>query len=466
MREVDVAIIGAGSAGLTAFSEVNRVTENVVIIEAGVGGTTCARVGCMPSKVMIQVAEDFHRREYLATEGIMGAEHLRLDIPAAMAHVRKMRDRFVASVMGGTVARAGDRYIRGKARFCGMNILDVDGQKIKAGKVILATGSRPFVPEGWERLPVPVYTSDTLFEQEDFPASLAVMGTGVIGLELGQALARMGVEVTAFGRSGRVAGITDPELNTSAVTAYSREFPLRFSRDIRVEPIAGASKVRIVWPEGSVEVDGILAAQGRRPNLGDLGLEPLDIPRDEHGIPLFDPQTMQVGDLPLFIAGDVTGSLPVLHEASDEGRIAGYNAVNSVQRFRRKTPLLVVFTDPNVMQVGQTYQQLRDAGTPFEVGQVSFEGQGRSLVMGRNCGLLRVYGHRDSGALLGAEMMGPAGEHIAHELAWAMERGLDVFEMIRLPFYHPVVEEGLRTALRELAARVDRRKARWELSFA
>ncbi|MBB5021819.1 dihydrolipoyl dehydrogenase [Desulfurispira natronophila] len=466
MRQVDVAIIGAGSTGLTAFSEVSRTTENVVIIEQGVGGTTCARVGCMPSKVMIQIAEDLHRGEYLATEGIRGGENLRLDMSQAMTHVRQLRDRFVRAVMGGTVTKAGDRYLKGRARFLEPGVLDVDGQTIRADKVIIATGSRPIVPPELESLPVPVYTSDTIFEQDHFPASMAVLGVGVIGLELGQALARMGVQVTAFGRSGRIAGITDSDLNDYAVKQFRHEMEVHFDPNIRIEAVPNERKARLHWKDQTLEVGAILAAQGRTPNVEDLGLEKIGVPLDEKGIPQFDPQTMQVGDLPIFIGGDVTGDLPVLHEASDEGRIAGYNAVNPVRPFQRKTPLAVVFTDPNIAQVGQSYRQLEGQGTSFAIGEVSFEGQGRSLVMGRNRGLLRVYGEASSGKLLGAELMGPGGEHMAHELAWAIQLNLSVFDMLKLPFYHPVVEEGLRTALRDLAYKIDREQARWELDFA
>ena len=466
MRQVDVAIIGAGSTGLTAFSEVSRVTENVVIIEQGVGGTTCARVGCMPSKVMIQIAEDLHRGGTLAAEGISGGENLRLDMSQAMTHVRQLRDRFVRAVMGGTVTKAGDRYLKGRARFLEPGVLDVDGQTIRADKVIIATGSRPIMPPELETLPIPVYTSDTIFEQDHFPATMAVLGVGVIGLELGQALARMGVQVTAFGRSGRVAGITDPDLNDYVVHQFQQEMDLRFDPDISIEAVPNQRKARLRWKDQTLEVDAIVAAQGRTPNVENLGLEDIGVPMDENGIPRFDPQTMQIADLPLFIGGDVTGELPVLHEASDEGRIAGYNAVNPVRPFKRKTPMTVIFTDPNVAHLGQSYRQLEEQGVPFAIGEVSFEGQGRSLVMGRNRGLLRVYGHATTGKLLGAELMAPGGEHLAHELAWVMQLNLSVFDVLKLPFYHPVVEEGLRTALRDLAYKIDPKQARWELDFA
>jgi dihydrolipoamide dehydrogenase len=158
---------------------------------------------------------------------------------------------------------------------------------------------------------------------------------------------------------------------------------------------------------------------------------------------------MQIGDLPIFIAGDVLNELPLLHEASDEGRIAGYNCVHEPMRlFKRRTPVKVTFCEPNIGAVGAHFADL-DPDT-IEIGSVSFEGQGRAIVMSKEKGLLRVYGERGTGKLLGAEMMAPAGEHLAHLLSWAIQRNLDVVEALQLPFYHPVIEEGLRTALRDL----------------
>jgi len=171
---------------------------------------------------------------------------------------------------------------------------------------------------------------------------------------------------------------------------------------------------------------------------------------------VFNPNTMQIGDLPIFIAGDVTGDKAILHEAGDEGRIAGFNAVRDEPvAFRRRTPLAITFCDPNIATVGADWSELDPEKTA--VGEVHFGPVGRALIMGKNRGLLRVYGDKQTGHLLGASMIAPKGENLAHELAWSIQLGLTVFDLLKMPFYHPVIEEALQAALYDLAGKVEGR---------
>jgi dihydrolipoamide dehydrogenase len=172
-------------------------------------------------------------------------------------------------------------------------------------------------------------------------------------------------------------------------------------------------------------------------------------------VPLFDARTMQCGTSHVFIAGDANNERPVLPEAADHGKIAGDNAGRfpDIRPGLRRTPLTVAFTEPNIVVLGAGYKALCAPGRPkFAIGQVAFDNQGRSRVMLQNAGLLRVYGEYVSGRFLGAEMIAPRGEHIGHLLAWAVQARLSVDQMLEMPFYHPVIEEGVRTALRNLHA--------------
>jgi dihydrolipoamide dehydrogenase len=203
-----------------------------------------------------------------------------------------------------------------------------------------------------------------------------------------------------------------------------------------------------------VVVDKVLCSIGRAPTVTGLGLDGLGVPLDDRGLPEVDPNSMQVGDLPVFMAGDVTAYRPILHEAGDEGKIAGYNAAHGERaRFRRKTPLFINFCDPNICAVGIRWNDLDQDRTA--VGQIKFAPVGRALIMGKNKGVLRVYGDKADGRILGAEMIGPKGENLAHLLCWCIEQGLAVGELLRMPFYHPVIEEALQAALYDLYAKVD-----------
>lgn len=446
----DVIIIGAGSAGLAALREVRKQTERFLIINDGPYGTTCARVGCMPSKLLIEAANAFHARHKLDAFGFRGADQLRPDLPAVLSRVRRLRDEFVAGTRRVT-EELGERSLSGRARLLGPNRVEVNGQVLEARKIIIATGSRPILSDAWRALGERVLSTDTFFDQIDLPRRMGVIGTGALGIELAQALSRLGVEVHLFGRGELLAGLSDERV--SAVLRQQLDQELTLHTDADAELSAAENGIAIVAGTTRIVVERVLAAVGRRPNLDDLGLESLGVALDERGFPPFTPGSTQVADLPLFLAGDANGHLPLLHEAADEGYIAGFNALaESPVCFERRTPLAIVFCDPGVATIGQRFDEL-DLERAV-IGEVSFENQGRARAAQRNTGLLRLYADRLTGRLLGAQMCAPAAEHMAHLLALAIDRQLSVQELLRMPFYHPVLEEGLRTALRHLAAQL------------
>ena len=446
-EQVDVAIVGAGTAGLAALREVRKRTDHFVLINAGPYGTTCARAGCMPSKALIASANAFHARTKLDAFGIQGASSLRADIPAVLRRVRSLRDGFVSGVMTRT-QDLGPRNIAGHARLDGPNRLVVGDRIILAHQIVLAPGSRPIVPGPWRALGDRILTSDTLFEQEDLPHRMGVIGLGPVGVEIAQALARLGIAVHAFGAGRQIAGMTDQSVSDAIRDSLATE--LAFHLDTRVELADAGNGVEIRWEGGRVTVDKVVVAAGRRPNVDDLGLQTLGVPLDENGLPQVDPLTMRIGATPVLLAGDANGDRTWLHEAADEGHIAALNATSGDPiHLSRRTPLVVVFCDPTAARVGQSDKEL-DPQTTL-MGQVSFARQGRARMMQENRGLLRIYAQRDGGRLLGAQMAIPGGEHIAHLLALAIGRKLTVHDLLRMPFYHPTLEEGLRTALRTIA---------------
>ena len=460
-RTVDVAVIGAGSAGLVAFREAKKWTNNVVLIEGGPYGTTCARVGCMPSKLLIAAAEAAHAAHEAPAFGV-NVSGVEIDGVAVMDRVRRERDRFVGFVIEGVDAIPEEQRIRGFARFVDDHRVQVDDHTVVyAKRFVIATGSAPSYPKVWDELADRLIVNDDVFDWTDLPKSVAVFGPGVIGLELGQALSRLGVEVSMFGLGGQVGPLTDPAVMASARDAFASEFYLNADVDVKVmRRVEDGVFIEFVDHDGTVRdtvVDYVIAATGRTPNVAGLALENTTLPLDAKGVPLFDDKTMQIGRSHVFIAGDVNNDRPLLHEASDEGRIAGRNAGRypDVQPGRRSSPLAVVFSDPQIAMVGSSYREL--ANQEIVIGEVSFEDQGRSRVMLKNKGVLRIYADADTGCFLGAEMFGPRAEHLGHLLAWAHQTGMSVAQMLEMPFYHPVVEEGLRTALRDADAALRQR---------
>jgi dihydrolipoamide dehydrogenase len=443
----DVAIIGAGTAGMAAYRAARVHTDRVLLIEAARYGTTCARVGCMPSKLLIAAAEAAHGVREAHRFGVQ-AEAPRIDGRAVMQRVRDERDRFVGFVLETVHGWPEATRLFGRARFVAPGLLDVDGQRVKAKAVVIATGSRPFVPAGWrERLGRKLIVNDDVFDWVDLAKSVAVVGAGVIGLELALALHRLGVRVRLFSRGERVGPLTDPELQKLSQAIFAAELPLTLNAK-QLDPVLEGDQVLVAGER----FDTLLCAAGREPNLDDLGLEALALPHDAKGRPLVDRHTSQWGGMPVFIAGDATDDRALLHEASDAGRIAGDNAARwpDVHHRPRRTPLAVVFSEPQIAMAGASHAELTAADVAFDTGRVSFADQGRSRVMLVNQGGLHVYAEHRTGRLLGAEMIGPAAEHLGHLLAWSVQRGDTVQQMLDCPFYHPVIEEGLRTALRQL----------------
>jgi dihydrolipoamide dehydrogenase len=458
---VDVAVIGAGTGGLAAYRAARSHHKRVVLIEGGPYGTTCARVGCMPSKLLIAAAEAAHASAGAPAFGVH-AGPIRIDGKAVMERVRSERDRFVNYVIAAVDDIPAEDRVRGFARFIDAKRLQVgDHTVVSAESIVVATGSRPQMPSELQAVGDRAIVSDDVFDWDDLPESVAVIGTGIIALELGQALHRLGVRVAVFGRSDKLAQLSDPAVKDAGARILGSELDLRrraelleFGRDNDLVILRSRGADR---SERTEQYSYVLSATGRTPNIERLDLQHTGLALDTRGLPVYDRHTMQCGDSGIFIAGDAVGDRLLLHEAADQGRIAGDNAGRNpdVRPGLRHIPIAIAFTDPEIASVGEAYQSLR-AGC-FAIGEVSFENQGRSRVMLQNHGLLRVYGDPGSGRFVGAEMIGPRAEHLAHLLAWACQARMTVAQMLEMPFYHPTIEEGVRTALRDLKEKMSHR---------
>jgi len=453
-REVEVAIIGAGSAGLYALSQVKKETDDFLLINDGPYGTTCARVGCMPSKSLIRIAEYYHDRLDFEKSGIKHSDALKVSMPGVLQRVRDHRDFLVNGNIKHSITRLGDKVLSGKAEFINRNTVRVGDDEIVAKKIIIATGSTPVFDPKWEAFKEHILTTDELFEQEDLPPTLGVMGLGVIGLELGQALSRLGVKITATHSKEFIGGLSDPEVNSVMIQECQKEFDIWLGGRAVLSKVN--DKIKITSDEREVMVDKVLVAIGRKPNLEALKLDNLGIPLNKRGMPNFDPHTMQIEDLPVFIAGDVNADRPLLHEAADEGRIAGYNAVKPKRRFKRKVPLSIVFTSPNIAFVGKEYREIKEDDDVI-ISSYDFANQSRAMLMNMNVGIANLYVQKSDGKLLGAQMAIPGGEHLAHHLAWAIEQDFTIYDMLELPFYHPTLEEGLYSLLLNCAREIGKK---------
>jgi dihydrolipoamide dehydrogenase len=454
IMEVDVAIIGAGTAGLNALRQIKAAGQSFVLIERGELGTMCARTGCIPSKAVLHASEIM--RSWAEAEGAGPVGRVTENANRLWRAARATRDESARGMAKETLELAGERLIRGDARVVGPTDIQVDGRLIRARAIVIATGSAAVVPDKWKALGNGILTTDSLFDLDTLPATMGLVGLGAIGLEMGVALSRLGVRVTGADQSNVVGGISDPTIADVARQHFEHDMTMWLGESVDIERnSAGRFELVSGGPSpGRTEVECVLVALGRHSSLPELELHNAGIEVDQHGNVPFDPQTMRIGDSNFYLAGDVSSARPLQHEAADEGSIAGWNAVahESNVGFRRRVPLSIAFTDPDFAAVGCAFDKLA-AGTLVAEG--SADTNARSSIAGQNDNVVRLYVEPGSGRLLGAALFAGAGEHLAHLLAWAVQRGDTVAELLRVPFYHPTVEEIIQTALHDAASKLN-----------
>lgn len=499
IRYVDAAVIGAGTAGHNAYRQISKVTDNVVIINEGIWSTTCTTMGCMPSKLLIAAADRAHHANHSEEFGIEGQAII--NGKQVMKRVQSERDRFSSFALKNVESWDENNKIYGRAVFLEDGLIEAHTSTgetlyIKAEHIIIATGSKPFVPEGWKlTLGDALITSDTIFELPDLPKSMAVVGAGAIGLELAQAMSRLGVEVAIFNRSENVGGIKDELVNQKAIDCFSKQLDLRLATNIQSvsrDDSANSAQAIINYTDAqgnsqTWQGEKVLVATGRHNTLDTFGVEHLGVRLDDKNRPQdMDTITGRIKDTNVYIVGDANAYMPLLHVSSNEGYLSGKEVALKISGLSDKvsmsdaiehdpdssknstllndiapdksqtvtTPMSVIFTSPQIMSVGQTIDEIEKSGEAYVVGEVSFDNQGRSRVMGVNCGLLRIYSAANTGLVLGASMVGPDAEYLAHILATAITNKVDIDGLLDSPFYHPTILEGLRTALRDVAAKL------------
>ncbi len=454
--ETDVAVVGAGTAGLFARRSAADAGARALLIEGGAGGTTCVRCGCIPSKLLLAAARA--AREVRGAEAFgVQAREVRIDGRAVMARVQGERDRFLGSLREQWDALGPDERLDGWARFSGPGVLRVGEEvEVRARSVVLAVGARPQVAPALAAAGDLVLTHETVFDLPDLPPSIAVVGAGQVGVELAMAFARLGVETTLFDKGDALGGATDPEVSAPARELLGGEVELVLG--VKVEAERDGDMARVRWSgqdgrSGERRYARVLAAAGRAPPWDRLGLEHAGVRLDEDGAPVVDGDSLRCDGALVWVVGDARSERPVLHEARAEGAWAGTAAAHPDHaRVRPRTPALsITYTDPDLARVGEPLSAL---GHDVVIGEARYE-EGRAAIENRPKGLIRLYARRD-GRIAGCEMVGVDGEHLAQRCADWIACGLTVDQALALPFYHPTTDEDLRAALQDAAGRLAR----------
>ncbi len=445
----DLAVIGAGSAGFSAAITAAEQGAHVALIGHGMIGGTCVNIGCVPSKTLIRAAETLHNARVAARfTGITAHAELmdwRGTVRQKDALVSDLRQ---AKYIDLLPAYDGIAYRDGPARLMDGGV-EVDGTRMAAGKIIIATGARPAVPAIPGIETVPHLTSTTALDLERLPRSLLIIGGGYIGTELAQMFARAGVKVTLVCRS-RLLPEAEPEIS-AALTGYFADEGISVLPGIAYRAIRGTEGgvSLIVTRNGQetvIDADQVLVTTGRTPNIEGLGLS-------EHGIAVSPKGGIVVDDRMrttrsgVYASGDVTGRDQFVYMAAYGAKLAAKNALNGDSlRYDNSAMPAIVFTDPQVASVGLTEAAAREAGHVVRVSMIGLDRVPRALAARDTRGLIKLVADADSGRMLGAHVLAPEGADSIQTAALAIRQRLTVEDLAETIFPYLTTVEGLKLA--------------------
>lgn len=451
----EVLVIGGGPGGYVAAHRAAQLGKDVTLVEmAGLGGV-CLQQGCIPSKALISSGELISRLEEAAERGIT-AEKVSLDGARLQAWKRKVIDRLEKGV-AGLLKSADVSVVKGKATFTDAKtvaVTPVDGegptQAFTFEQCIIATGSAPinlkFMPFDGQR----VLDARDVLALTEIPASVAVVGGGYIGIELGLMLRKLGAKVTVVEALDNILTGVDPDL----VNVLSRRL-----RRLGVEVHTGAS-ARGVAEEGLtvaaaggatrvIPADKILVSVGRRPLTGEIGIEHTGIQLDGKGFIPVD-QQCRTAVPHIYAIGDVTAGPMLAHRASKQAIVAAEAIAGLPSATDWVSVPAVVYTDPEIAYVGLSEAQAKEAGYEVDVAKFFFQALGRALTLGQSDGLIKIVAEKGSGVVLGVHMIGPEVSELISEATLALEMGATVEDLAATIHPHPTLAEGLMEAAQQL----------------
>ena len=459
VERYDLAVIGAGPGGYVAAIRASQLGMRVVCVdqEAALGGT-CLRIGCIPSKALLDSSELFWQaRTGLAAHGV-GVGDVSLDLPAMM----RRKEQVVRGLTTGVATLFKKNRItprQGRARITAPGQVAIEGPDagtVLASRILVATGSEPATLPGFELDGVRIVSSEEALSLDTVPARLLVIGAGAIGLELGSVWARLGSEVRVVEVADRIVPGMDRDLTRALQAALEKQgLTFRLSTQARKAVVKDAA-VEVTIETGGAAVaesfDRVLVAIGRRPVTAGLGLDALGVALDPKGHVRVD-ERFETSVPGIHAIGDVIGGLMLAHKAEEEGiacveRIAGqaghvnYAAIPSV-----------VYTWPELAGVGKTEQECQTEGLTVTIGSSRFAANGRARAMGERDGLVKVVADAQSDRILGLHILGPRASELIAEAVLAIEFGASAEDIARTSHAHPTLAEAIREAALAAAKR-------------
>ena len=466
--DYDLVVIGGGSAGYAAARTAAALDLRVAVVEGGkeIAGL-CILRGCMPSKALLESAHRWHEIRRADEFGLQ-VQPLDVDMPAVQAR----KKRLIASFAGyreQELHKGKFKLVRGRAVFTDPHTVSVTGleggtQAITGATFIISTGSVI------RCVPVPglretgFITSDEALMTETIPASVAVLGGGVIAVELGQFYSRMGAKTTLLQRGGHLVRNYDADVSAELERAFAAE-GIDVCTGVKLLKVERAGKLkRITYEQGGkkqmLEAEEILCAMGRDPALDGLGLEKAGVEVGENGC-LGLEETLATGVPHIFAAGDATGRHEVVHIAIQQGEWAARNAARLVrgssepmEKADYRLKVLVTFTEPEIAVVGLTEHEAKEQGIDYLTAQYPFADHGKAELMGERFGFVKLIAEKRRGEIIGAEIIGPHAADLIHEQIAVMRYHGTAAELAAMPHYHPTLAEIITYPAEEIAAKM------------
>lgn len=447
-RKYDLIILGGGSAGFGAAIQAHELGKTVLMVNAGTIGGTCVNVGCVPSKTLIRAAEALHKGRHHAFAGIRGESAL-IDFETVIRQkdelVSQLRQAKYVDVLN---AYDGVKLVEGEARLLPSQAVRVNDVVYEATNILVATGSRPRLPDILGLDESDPLDSTLAFELTHLPESMIVLGGRYIALEVAQMFARLGTKVIVLQRSERILPNEDADL-TDALTGYLRGEGMIIETSVKVHEVRRRGsgvvvRAHVNGVEHKFSAERILCATGRQANTECLGLEEIGVHLSSQNEILVD-EYLQTSTPGVFAAGDVIGEPAFVYTAAYEGRLAAANALSGEFRERDYRALpWVIFSDPQVAGVGLNELEAARAGFEVEVAKLNLQNVPRALAARDTRGFIKLIRRKGSDELVGARILAPEGGEQIMEASLAIRHGISVSDLASA--FHPYLtqSEGIK----------------------
>jgi len=449
--DFDVIVLGGGAAGLTSAGIATNLGAKTLLVESNRLGGDCTWTGCIPSKTLLKAAKIVHQARIAGRYGLTDTE-MPVDFGKLMAHVRSVRQAVYEDADAPEHFEAMGIEVRtGTASFLDPHTVTIENagatSRVSGRFIVIATGSSALIPPIEGLRDTPFLTNESLFELDTQPARLAIIGAGPIGIEMAQAFSRLGSEVTVLDRGDRILAKDDPELAHRMQSLLEQErVHFVLGADIRrVAPGDGALRLEAETQgaERTLEADRLLVAAGRAANLDGLDLEAAGLNRSGNGIDIDD--HCRTGQRHIFAVGDVTGRYQFTHMSAHMARVALTNALLKIPaKIASQQVPWVIYTEPEVAQIGALASQLDDARTRYRTYRFPYDRLDRAITEGETDGLIKVHARPLDGRILGASIMGAHAGELCSSITLAMRNGVTLRNIGDTIFPYPAWGEGVR----------------------